>query len=226
MIGSVVLISVRSQLRFTETPEGEERKKNLRKPQSGKLQISIRGAQDLEHAPFLKSGRSYKPINDTTVAIKVEGTQRARTHSSRTDRWMEDFEIAVDKANEVEITIYDKQVGNDIPVPIGILWLNLNDIVEALRRAKVQGEGKGGGWVTAGAMNDPGYSGSMDPSSSFIPQSGLGAGPPYDNLPAPPGYPGQPADGIEASFSVVPSGVLSLHVSFGNMSYFLYLSNR
>ncbi|GJJ09034.1 hypothetical protein Clacol_003256 [Clathrus columnatus] len=168
-----------------ETPEGEDRKDNLRKPQSGKLVISIRGAKELDHAPFLKSGRSYKAINDTTVAIKVEGTQRAKTHPSRTDRWMEDFEIPVDKANEVEITIYDKQVGSDIPVPIGMAWFNLNDVVEALRRAKVQEEGKGGGWVTAGAMRDSSYSGSTDSSGNFMPQGGMGAGPPFGNPPPP-----------------------------------------
>lgn len=203
----------------TETPEGEDRKNNLRKPQSGKLQISIRYARDLEHAPFLKTGRSYKPINDTTVAIKVEGTQRAKTHFSRTDKWMEDFEIAVDKANEVEITIYDKQVGHDIPVPIGMTWLNLNDIVEALRRAKVQEEGKGGGWVTAGAMRDSSYSGSSMDSSGFIP------GLPYEQtVPSAPFGPqgqGPPADGIEAWFSVVPSGALGMQVGFGILFCFL-----
>lgn len=127
---------------------------------------------------------------------------------------MEDFEIAVDKANEVEITIYDKQVGHDIPVPIGITWLNLNDIVEALRRAKVQEEGKGGGWVTAGAMRDSSYSGSStDPSAGFIP------GLPYEqtapSAPFGPQGQGQTTDGVEAWFSVVPSGALGMQISFG-----------
>ncbi len=90
------------------------------------------------------------------MSLKVEGTQLARSHPSRTDRWNEDFEITVDKANEVEIVVSDKSAGDKSAaesqgVPIGLLWIRISDLVEALRRQKV-GMDSGQGWVTAGAM--------------------------------------------------------------------------
>ncbi|KAF8584712.1 hypothetical protein K439DRAFT_1389249 [Ramaria rubella] len=200
-----------------DAPDGGERKDNLRKPLSGKLQVTIKGARELDHAPFLKSGRSFKPINETTVVIKVEGTQRAKSHPSRTDRWMEDFEISVDKANEVEIAVYDKQIGTEVPVPIGLLWVNINDIVEALRRAKVQEEGKGGGWVTAGAMREGSYNGGpgIDPGlglqGGMAANASLFAGAPGGSLDAP-GT--QQPEGIEAWFAVEPAGALALRLNF------------
>jgi classical protein kinase C alpha type len=216
-----------NKLPFIDVPEGGERKDNLRKPLSGKLQVTIKGARELDHAPFLKFGRSYKPINETTVVIKVEGTQRARSHPSRTDRWMEDFEMSVDKANEVEIAVYDKQVGTEVPVPIGLLWVNISDIVEALRRAKVQEEGKGGGWVTAGAMRDGSYNGGPGYEPTFGQggqggQGGLGANAPMQFAVAPgdPAAPGmgmqQQPEGIEAWFAVEPAGALALRLNFGS----------
>ncbi|KAF8517369.1 hypothetical protein BU17DRAFT_49890 [Hysterangium stoloniferum] len=197
---------------------GGDRKDNLRKPLSGKLQISVRGARELDHAPFLRSGRSFKPINDTTVVIKVEGTQRAKSHPSRTDKWMEDFEMSVDKANEIEVTVYDKQVGTEIPVPIGLLWININDIVEALRRAKVQEEGKGGGWVTAGAMREGSYSGPPGPEPGFVPHSGMGGvasfGANMQGGNIGPMSAQQQSEGIEAWFSVEPAGAIALNLNF------------
>lgn len=213
-----VFIYRTKQPTFPDVPEGGERKDNLRKPLSGKLQVTIKGARELDHAPFLKFGRSYKPINETTVVIKVEGTQRAKSHPSRTDRWMEDFEMSVDKANEVEIAVYDKQVGTEVPVPIGLLWVNISDIVEALRRAKVQEEGKGGGWVTAGAMRDGSYNGGL----AYEPTSGvLGGNTPmqFAATPGDPTAPGmgmqQQSEGIEAWFAVEPAGALALRLNFG-----------
>ncbi|KIJ54841.1 hypothetical protein M422DRAFT_24731 [Sphaerobolus stellatus SS14] len=188
-----------------------------KKPVSGKLQISIKGARDLDHAPVVRGGRHYKPINETTVTVKVEGTHRARTHPSRTDRWMEDFELAVDKANEIEITVYDKQVGAEHPVPIGLLWVNISDIVDSIRKAKVHEEGKGGGWVTAaGAMREGSYPGGPDPG--FGSHSGLG-GPSFGGMPggdpfASPEMLQQHADGIDAWFAVEPAGAIALRLNF------------
>ena len=79
-------------------PTDGDAKSNIRsKPLSGKLYITIKGARELEHAPILSRSRSAsKQVADTYVTMKVEGTQRARTHPSRTDRWNEEFEIVVD----------------------------------------------------------------------------------------------------------------------------------
>ncbi|KAF8895268.1 kinase-like domain-containing protein [Infundibulicybe gibba] len=162
-----------------------ERKDNLRlKPLSGTLQVTVKAARELDHAPIVTSGRARsasRQINETHVSLKVEGTQLARSHPSRTDRWNEDFEITVDKANEVEIVLSDKQVSEPHAIPIGLLWIRINDLVDALRRQKVGMEtGQDHGGATGGAM---------------------GFGP-------------ATADGIDAWFAVEPAGAIALHLNF------------
>lgn len=155
--------------------------------------------------------------NETTVVIKVEGTARASSLPSRTDRWNQDFEIAVDKANEVEVAIYDKQSGSGegSSAPIGLLWLRLNDVVEALRRQRVGTEGQGA-WVTAGAM---GPAGGVSPPHDSIYGAGGGGPDPnmrYGQRTSGEAAPEQPqADGITAWFGVEPAGALALDVNFG-----------
>ncbi|CAL1713348.1 unnamed protein product [Somion occarium] len=193
-----------------------ERKDNLRnKPLSGKLQISLKGARELDHAPIVTSGRlrSASKAVETYVSFKVEGTQRARSHPSRTDRWMEDFEITVEKANEVEIAVFDKQVGELHAVPIGLLWIKINDLVEAQRRQKVMAETGQGGWVTAHAMNGD------NPMIGMAGQGGAG------DMNAPIGFgektitpsgftASSGSEGVEAWFAVEPAGALALHLNF------------
>lgn len=191
------------------------------KPLSGKLFVTIKGARELDHPPIVSSGRlrsSSKQIIETYVSLKIEGTQRARSHPSRTDRWNEDFEITVDKANEVEIAVYDKQVSEQHPVPIGLLWIRISDLVEALRRQKVMLDSGQGGWVTAGAMDGDSLSGRSpaQPGAFGDVNAPLNLGP---------GAMGQPGgsmgfsiqnEGIDAWFAVEPAGALALHVNFGS----------
>ena len=150
---------------------------------------------------------------ETYVSIKVEGTQLAKSHPSRTDRWNEDFEISVDKANEVEIVVYDKQVSEQHAIPIGLLWIRITDLVDALRRQKVGQEGGQGGWVTAGAMHGdgqgPGFqstSGDVNVPFGYGGPPGGGYGSTMSN---------QNSDGIEAWFAVEPAGAIALHLNFG-----------
>ncbi|CDO75330.1 hypothetical protein BN946_scf184848.g7 [Trametes cinnabarina] len=198
---------------------GGERKDNLRsKPLSGKLQITLKGARELDHAPIVSTFRSRSASKqvETYVSFRVEGTQRARSHPSKTDRWMEDFEITIDKANEVEIAVYDKQASEQHPTLIGLLWIKINDLVEAQRRQKVMMESGQGGWVTAGAMNGD--------ASGFSGQSGslgdINAPIPFNDarVPMPGSMPGMPggaaSEGIDAWFAVEPAGALALRLNF------------
>ncbi|KAI0926894.1 hypothetical protein AcV5_007571 [Taiwanofungus camphoratus] len=196
-----------------------ERKDNLRsKNLSGKLQVTLKGARELEHAPNMMFGRSRSASKqvETYVSLKIEGTERARSHPSRTDRWMEDFEITIEKANEVEVTVYDKRVGELHPVPIGLLWIKISDLVDAQRRQKVMMESGQGGWVTAGAMNgDSSVMGAQSQlGSSGDMSSPIGFG---DNRVVPPGTSipsmGQ-SEGIDAWFAVEPAGAVALHLNF------------
>ncbi|KAJ7069991.1 protein kinase C1 [Mycena amicta] len=182
-----------------------ERKDNLRaKPLSGTLQVTVHGAREIDHAPVVsgRSKSSSKQQIETVVSLKVEGTQLARSHPSRTDRWNEDFTIAVDKANEVEIVLTDKQVGDAQGIPIGLLWIRISDLVEALRRQKV-GMDSGQGWVTAGAM--PGQP--MPNGGDFNAPLGYAAsGQMLGMTPT--------AEGIDTWFAVEPAGAVLLHLNF------------
>jgi hypothetical protein len=136
----------------------------------------------------------------------------ARSHPSRTDRWNEEFEIPVEKANEVEIVVYDK-IGNDPnPIPIGLLWIRINDLVDALRRQKVGMETGNGAWVTAGAM--PGDSPTNLMSGSHMGDSQFGYGGPV--VPPPGGQQGgwPPTEGIDAWFAIEPAGAIALNLNF------------
>lgn len=180
----------------------------LRKPLSGALQITIKSARDLAHAPQPKKS---KHPSETVVFVKVEDTPRARTHPTRSDRWNEDFEIHVDKANEVEVTIYDKVPGDSAPVPIGMLWLRLSDVVEELRRRKMGAEA-GPGWVTAARVNShqSGSAGSAGSGSAMdFPVSGLAPAGAVGDLAA------GGAEGVDAWFAVEPEGAIFLHLNFG-----------
>lgn len=175
----------------------------------------MREARDLDHAPLSK--RSSKVFNETTVVIKVEGTARASSHPSRTDRWNQDFEISVDKANEVEISIYDKQSGTSDAqsMPIGLLWVRLNDVVEALRRQRVGTEAQSA-WVTAaGAMRD-GMTGASPPHDTIYSAGGPDPNMGYGQRPSADAAPNQlGTEGITAWFAVEPAGALALDINFG-----------
>jgi len=129
--------------------------------------------------------------------------------------------MIVEKANEVEIVVYDKQ-GNDYPVPIGILWIKISDLVEALRRQKVGIETGQGGWVTAGALPGdnpsariggyPGVQGGIDAPLNYPGAQGLGSVSPVQ--------PG--SEGIEAWFGVEPAGAIALQLNFSKPSFLCF----
>lgn len=174
------------------------------------MQITIKSARDLAHAPQPKKS---KHPSETVIYVKVEDTPRARTHGSRNDRWNEDFEIHVDKANEAEVTIYDKVPGEGAPVPIGMLWLRLSDIVEELRRKKMGAEA-GPGWVTAARVTQGSGGSGSSGQMNDVPVGGLNR---EESLAGTFGVggPGVKGEGIDAWFAVEPEGAIQLHVNFG-----------
>ncbi|CCM01893.1 uncharacterized protein FIBRA_03964 [Fibroporia radiculosa] len=195
-----------------------ERKDIRSKNLSGKLQVTLKGARELEHAPLASRSRSASKQVETFISFKVEGTERARSHPSRTDRWMEDFEITIEKANEVEITVYDKQVGEAHPVPIGLLWIKISDLVDAQRKQKVMMETGQGGWVTAGAMDGDAAAISAQAGSVGDMNAPIGFG---DNRVVPPSsISTAQSEGIDAWFAVEAAGALALHLNFGMCSFF------
>lgn len=205
-----------------------------RKPISGKLSLTLKAARDLEHAPLPSGFRSSKHFNETTAEFKIHGNVKAISNISRTDRWMQDFDIEMDKADEVEIAFYDQQGGQKYPPPrvlIGVLWIKVSDLLEALRRQKVE-ESEGGSWVTAATVRGQedgaprgGRNGNVD-----APLQGGGnqgqVGGPGGMGPGPSGGAGTGGpEGLDGWFIVEPSGAVNLHLDFGEL-HALPLSRR
>lgn len=192
---------------------------NARKPLTGQLSIRVMAVKDVDHA---SSGR-FSRGPETFIAVKVEDNVVARTKASRSDRWEnESHLIEVDKANEVELTVYDKP--GEHAIPIGMLWIRLSDVAEEMRRKRIDAQIKSSGWVSADRMGTPG--------GAPPPQFPMGAqAPQFTPPPTSPAYPGQPPQPygmvppqpppqqqpttpIDAWFNLEPSGQIHLAISF------------
>jgi serine/threonine protein kinase len=103
-------------------------------PLSGVLFIQIQAIKNVDHIQSPLFSRNPECI----ISIKVDEVEKARTKGSRNDRWADFFDIRVDKANELSLTIYDRV--NDQLIPVGLFWLSLSDISEEMRRKKVSQE--------------------------------------------------------------------------------------
>ncbi|PHH80131.1 hypothetical protein CDD82_1959 [Ophiocordyceps australis] len=195
---------------------------NMRKPLSGRLIIRVMGVKGVDHAATGRFARGP----ETFVAVKVEDTVMARTKASRNDRWdNEQHTIDVDKANEVEVTVYDKP--GEHPIPIGLLWVRISDIVEEMRRKKIEAEMNFSGWVSADQMGNPSSPPSQFPMGSASGQhAGYGGAAGHQGLPQQ--QPGQlggqgpppqvnvgPIDGW---FNLEPTGQIQLQMSFDKQS--------
>ncbi|KAI9053071.1 hypothetical protein LZ554_003340 [Drepanopeziza brunnea f. sp. 'monogermtubi'] len=190
---------------------------NMRKPLTGQLSIRIQAVKDVDHAV---TGR-FTRGPETFVAIKVEDNVVARTKISRTDRWDAEYHnVNVDKANEIELTVYDKP--GDHPLPIGLLWVRISDIVEEMRKKKIEAEISSSGWVSADRMASGAAPGAPPPQSNMnpsTPQFGQTAGSAGAGLGVSPsgGLQGAgviPPQPIDAWFALEPSGAVHLTISF------------
>lgn len=190
----------------------------MRKPLTGHLFMRIHAVKDVDHAASSRFSRGP----ETFVVLKVEDAVKARTRATRSDRWSEEaFNIDIDKANEIELTVYDK--AGDRPTPIGMLWIRISDIAEEMRRKKIETELNASGWVSADKMQHGGGSGRHDsqhslnsPSAQMTgapnpPAQGQGAGG------APPGASAPPVM-IDSWFALEPVGRIHLTMSFGKIS--------
>ncbi|CAK9787244.1 hypothetical protein CC85DRAFT_73077 [Cutaneotrichosporon oleaginosum] len=183
-----------------------KRKEALRKPIQGQLIISVLSATDLNHRV---ARRSSKLHTESVVAVKIEGVERGVSSGSRNDRWNEDFELPVERANEVEITIYDS-IGPSEHVPIGILWLRVSDLMEAQRRQKTAAEAAGPGWVTADKAASLGRAGGAADSTSLHQPQGNQTLAPQGGAPGGLGR----SEAIDGWFAVEPAGALHLKLDF------------
>ena len=114
-----------------------------RKPLSGILTLRVSAIRDVDHIQSPMFARSP----ETFFTVKIDDVVKARSKLVRNDRWQEDFQIQVNKSNEVEITIYDRV--NDVVTPVAVMWLQLADIAEEIRKKKVNQTNGQQGWVKA-----------------------------------------------------------------------------
>lgn len=132
---------------------------NMRKPLTGHLEMRINAIRDVDHAASSRFSRGP----ETFVIMKVEDNVRGRTKATRVDRWQDEiFSIDIDKANEIELTVYDRS--GDRPIPIAFLWIRISDIAEEMRRKRIEAELQQNNWVTADKMgNGSGGAGEFAP---------------------------------------------------------------
>lgn len=178
--------------------------------------MRIHAVKDVNHALTGKLSRGP----ETFVDIKVEDAFKSRTKATRTDRWTDEIHnIEIEKANEMELTVYDKS--GTYPTPIGMLWIRISDIVEEMRRKKIEAELSGSQWVTADRLdngqqsrNDSGYSA----FSMNLPQDRSGKGSTGRDTPS--GGASQQSDPsmIEAWFALEPVGSIRLSMSFSEFA--------
>ncbi|KAF2661340.1 hypothetical protein K491DRAFT_674003 [Lophiostoma macrostomum CBS 122681] len=188
-----------------------------RKPLSGHLSLRIHAVDGVDH---VTTGR-FSRDPETFVVVKVEDSIKGRTKLTRSERWTNEIhEFDVDKANEIELTVYDKTGSH--PLPVGMLWLRISDIAEEMRRKKIEVDLQGSGWVSADKMG--GNSG-VQPDLQFQPppgQSHAGAGGPSPGGMRPGGAglgagASQPQSGpvyIDAWFKLEPVGRIQLTMAF------------
>ncbi|KAJ3123102.1 Serine/threonine kinase [Nowakowskiella sp. JEL0407] len=90
-----------------------------RKQLSGKLKIRLIQATNVP-------GKKI-PNTNIFAVIRVDGVQKGKTRPQK-QKWNEDFDISVDRAQEVEIAIYEKGGG-----VLGLMWFKLFELADEVK---------------------------------------------------------------------------------------------
>lgn len=135
--------------------------KYARKPLTGTLVFSVTCIRDVDHI----ASPMFDKKAESVVSLKVDDVERVRTSPSRNGKFNEDFSVPVEKANEIEITVYDKS-GNQ-QVPVALTWILLSDIAEEIRKKKVANEMGSDGWMPASRISTQNYGGTSPTHNTF-----------------------------------------------------------
>ncbi|KAF9121425.1 Serine/threonine kinase [Mortierella sp. 14UC] len=165
----------------------------MRRPMTGTLYVRVSGIRHQNNAPT----RNSRPA-ESMACVKIDGSTKAKTRMARNGpngiRWNEEFEVPVTKASEIEIAVFDKP--DHVPVPIGMFWLKISDLVEELRRKKVEADNDAA-WAAANVQD----------LVTRTPTIRPGTGPLGDN-------PINGVEGIESWWDLEPVGQISLKFNF------------
>ncbi|KAG2233150.1 hypothetical protein INT48_001643 [Thamnidium elegans] len=177
-----------------ETPPSARLPPGFRRPVTGKLQLEILEAMELAHAP---TRMIRTPA--TVVLVKIDNQIVFRSRPARNDKWNELCETHVNKASEIEISVYDQSTEKSLP--IGFFWLKITDITEGLRKRKVPN------WMLAEEAQKLRHD---EDGNSIIDREDSSA----TLHPIPSMQVNQTEGGIEAWFDVEPVGKLALRLNF------------
>lgn len=181
---------------------------NVRRPVTGTLHLFVTQIDGVDHTN-LSTSRNV----ETKLFIKVENQLVASSCTTKGDVFNEEFNIPVEKANEIEILAYDKAGSSQKPV--AVMWMRINDIIEAIRRKRVQSHVTSG-WANADTVIREASVATTKPASkpirgpngqSTAPSMLLGS--PEKTRPA-----STPDDTVEGWFILEPAGRIYLRMGF------------
>ena len=187
---------------------------NMRKPLTGNLSMTILAVKDVDHAATGRFARGP----ETFVTLKVEDSVKGKTKATRTDKWTDEYlHVDIEKANEIELTVYDKSGAQ--PTPVGMLWIRISDIAEEMRRKKIEMDLGNSQWVTADRMDEGAGHTRQDSAYSSInnlaqDRSSKGSTQTTSNVP---GQNPSNAAAVTAWFALEPVGRICLAMSFSNI---------
>lgn len=127
-------------------------------PLSGLLSVQIQSIRNVDHIQSPLFSKNPECI----ISIKIDDNEKSRTKGSRNDHWIDSFDLKLERANELSITVYDK-IGEQL-TPVGLCWLPLSDVAEEIRRKKVSLQRNSNDWMSASNIQRNG----TVPSSSAL----------------------------------------------------------
>lgn len=176
----------------------------IRKPVSGLLQLKILQARDLSHVPT-----SVIKSPATVVCVKIDRQVVHKTRP-RNEDWFEDCEVHVSEGSELEIEIFDQE-SEKRRVPIGVLWIRITDLVEALRKRRPH-RLDNSSWMLA----QPSTPSADNNNNNPLPSTASRPSPPDTPRHKPTATSTNPSQtSIIEWFEVEPCGGLALRMNFG-----------
>ncbi|KAJ3253607.1 Serine/threonine kinase [Boothiomyces macroporosus] len=106
---------------------------NIKRPNSGKLTITVLSAVGLTGKKFSKS--------DLFVTVSVDNSTKSKTRNSR-GTWNETLFMSFEKGHEVEIAVHEQ--GSGI---LGLVWFKIYDLLEDNKMTLPEGENTSDVWL-------------------------------------------------------------------------------
>ncbi|KAJ1675910.1 Serine/threonine kinase [Spiromyces aspiralis] len=198
-----------------EAHSGYQLHPGLKRPLSGKLQLKILAGKYMHRVVSSQTGK----FMGTFVRVKIDGIIKATTRMTNIAEWNEYFEFAVNKASEVELSVYDRY---DRDYLLGMMWVKLSDLHEEVRKQQAMAE-SADGWAPADQIQKgigitssaggvlPGRTSISSTSGPFSPGGGSSSSTTAVGQATPLG---SVERGVRGTWDIEPSGQLELWFNF------------